>query len=176
MSITPRPDLDGVALRRRRGNVLDMNVEQPVGELLGRAAGIAAGANRMADVDAQADAAVEPLDLLVGHVGRRDRLVARPVIVDGHANVVLLHFFVDQRQQVGHWASATITLHSGGLGVLEGSIHVGRLLHEDHAAAVQVDARRLHLGRGLGDLLGRAVERQMNGLQTDVLQPDAGTS
>ncbi len=165
----PAAGLDRLALAGHRRNVLDVDVEQPVGELLGRLARIDAAISGVADVDAQPDAAVEILDLLVCHVGRAIELVDRPVIVDRHADVVLLNLLIDQREQFvdGH---ADNHLHPGALGILEGPINLRGLVHVDDPAAVKVEAGRFRLRRGLGQFLGRTAHRQVGVLQADVSQ------
>ena len=61
MSMMPRPISTVFPARDAAADVLHVDVQQPVGDLLGGLAGIHAGAHGVADVDAQPDAGVQVL-------------------------------------------------------------------------------------------------------------------
>ena len=81
-SMIPRPSGCPSSLRVRRGNVLDMQVEQAVSAIPDRAQQVSSDANGVADVDAQADPVVERLDRVVDALGSREVTVARTVVVN----------------------------------------------------------------------------------------------
>jgi hypothetical protein len=72
-----------------------MQIKQPVGILSGRDSGVNAGTHRMTNVHAQPNSLVQVLDFLDDAGRRRIYFIRRPVIVNGHFDIVLLDFLID---------------------------------------------------------------------------------
>src|SRR5208337_3907688 len=124
----------------------------------------------VADIDAETDAMIERRNLLVDALRRGEAAVAGAVVVDSHGNVVLLHMPLDRRQQSWLWADDQYP-QAGRLAVVEGLRDLALLRHVDYAAAVEREARIGHLGGDGGQFLGLGVQRQVERLQGNMLEP-----
>ena len=127
--------LHGVPVGGRAVDVLDVEVVEPLLALANGLGRIHLRPRRVAHVDAEADAAVVALHGLPHVVGRGEALVLGAVVVDGQADVELLHHGVEDGHGVGVGAA-----HDGGkpevARVLEGAADArGVVLHGDVAAA-----------------------------------------
>ena len=166
----PPAHLDLAPLGRGLGHVLHVNVQEAIEKLLRGRQKVGDNADRVSDVDTQADSLVEVLDTLVHAFRRGKDLVGWAVVVDSDRNVVLLHLPLDIHEQFD-FRRGHDDLHSRRLGVVECLVDFRHLLHGNHTASVERQSLATHLFGRRGDLVRLGVQRQMERLEADIRQP-----
>ena len=135
-----------------------MHIQQPFRELPGLLARIHSHPHRVSNIVAKADALIQIFDFFIGTGWCRIDFVPRPVIVNGHLNIVLFNLLIYKRQQLRR-RDADNDLHPGGFGVIKGIVHLVFLLHRDYSAAVEYQSRLFNFCHDVPDLSRRTVQR-----------------
>src|SRR6266436_3624984 len=123
--------------------VLHVYVEEPWACFVDRLNDIRAGADRMPDIDAAADARIHTLHRFKYIQWRMPQLVLRAMIVDRDADVVFLYEILDSRQSLRCRVARDNNADSRSLAVFEltSDIRIFILREIDGSGSVQLDAR-----------------------------------
>ena len=138
-----------------------MHVVQPRPHLVNSFDHVDAGTHRMPDVDTATDARIVLLHPFQ-HIQRGvPQLILRPMVMNGQADVILLHEFFDAWKRLRSRVSGDNHGNSSALAVfkLAANILIFVLRKIDRSRSVKLDARRVVVRNRLG--LRRRVNRKM---------------